>query len=264
MEIKFTPQGLLIYATMLAYLAAFLLFLLKRRTPATAVYACGFVIAAVSFGFRWWHVEHIPLQNLFEIFLCLGLLMFPLSLCCKRLLGAGGVAADVLIGLVILFPAGLVFSAEPKNLRPALQSPLFAPHVLVYMVAYVVMAKAAVQAVFQLIKGNSAPQPGLVSHELATYRLIQLGFPLLTCGLALGAWWGKLAWGDYWNWDPKELWSLASWLVYVGYFHFRYMHGRKFARANATIAVAGMALIVITLLWVNLARIFSGLHNYAS
>ena len=49
------------------------------------------------------------------------------------------------------------------------------------------------------------------------------GFRLLTLGLLLGSLWGKLAWGDYWGWDPKELWSLVCWLIYLGYFHFRYI-----------------------------------------
>ena len=94
--------------------------------------------------------------------------------------------------------------------------------------------------------------------------MICAGFALLTLGLVLGSWWGKLAWGDYWGWDPKELWSLASWLVYVGYFHFRYMFGKKHARINSTWAIAGMAAILITLLWANLSRLFSGLHSYAT
>jgi ABC-type transport system involved in cytochrome c biogenesis permease subunit len=68
----------------------------------------------------------------------------------------------------------------------------------------------------------------------------------------MGSWWGKLAWGDYWGWDPKELWSLASWLIYVAYFHWRYMFGKKHARFNSLLAVVGFVAIVITLLWVNL------------
>ena len=90
-----------------------------------------------------------------------------------------------------------------------------------------------------------------------------MGFPFLTLGLVLGSIWGKLAWGDYWGWDPKELWSLASWLVYIGYFHWRYMFGRKRPAANSIWAIAGMLAIIITLLWVNLSKIFSGLHSYA-
>ncbi|KKL20017.1 hypothetical protein LCGC14_2459660, partial [marine sediment metagenome] len=97
-----------------------------------------------------------------------------------------------------------------------------------------------------------------------TYRMICFGFPLLTLGLILGSWWGKLAWGDFWGWDPKELWSLASWLVYVGYLHFRYMFGKKYARISSSLAILGIIAIVITLLWVNLSRIFTGLHSYTS
>jgi hypothetical protein len=100
--------------------------------------------------------------------------------------------------------------------------------------------------------------------EDATYRIVCAGFPLLTLGLILGSYWGKQAWGDYWGWDPKELWSLASWLVFLGYFHFRYMFGKKHPRINSLWAIAGMAAIIITLLWVNLSRIFSGLHSYAT
>jgi ABC-type transport system involved in cytochrome c biogenesis permease subunit len=75
---------------------------------------------------------------------------------------------------------------------------------------------------------------------------------------------GKLAWGDYWNWAPKELWSLVSWLMFLGYFHFRYLFGTRFARINVAFLGSGLLAIVITLLWVNLARIFAGLHCYAA
>jgi len=96
------------------------------------------------------------------------------------------------------------------------------------------------------------------------YNGIRVGFPLLTLGLILGSYWGKQAWGDYWGWDPKELWSLVSWLVYIAYFHVRYMFGKRHARLNSLLAILGMAAIIITLLWVNLSRLFPGLHSYAS
>ena len=129
------------------------------------------------------------------------------------------------------------------------------------MFAYVVMAKASVQAVGQLIY-QGRKEAG--AYELGTYRMVCMGFPLLSLGLILGSWWGKIAWGDYWNWDPKELWSLVSWLAYLGYFHFRYTFGKKWPKINSVIALSGFLAIIITLLWVNLARIFSGLHSYAS
>jgi ABC-type transport system involved in cytochrome c biogenesis permease subunit len=95
--------------------------------------------------------------------------------------------------------------------------------------------------------------------------MVRLGFPLLTVGLVLGAVWGKIAWSDYWNWDRKELWSLISWLVFVGYLHVRYRYGRKYPAVNSSLVLAGLTAIIITLLWVNLSRIFGGgLHSYAT
>jgi ABC-type transport system involved in cytochrome c biogenesis permease subunit len=124
------------------------------------------------------------------------------------------------------------------------------------------MAKAFCQAGEQLLTKPKAESPFL-PPERGTYELIAIGFPLLTLGLILGSVWGKRAWGDYWGWDPKELWSLASWLVYVGYFHWRYMFGTRHPRINSLWAIVGLVVIVITLLWVNLSRLFAGLHSYA-
>ena len=266
MAIKATIQGLLIYAAMAVYVSAFVLYLLKRRRAGGALYLMGFLIAVAAFAYRWYDVQHVPFQNLFEVFLTLGMLVYPITVLCRRFLGVGGETADVLIGFIVLFPAGFVFNAMPQHLPPALQSGLFIPHVAAYMLCYVILAKAGVLAFRQLISPYPQSDEGdedLVSRELGTYRMVCLGFPLLTLGLILGAWWGKLAWNDFWNWDPKELWSLVSWLVYVGYLHFRYMFGRKYPRANCAIAFSGLLAIIITLLWVNLSRIFEGMHNYS-
>lgn len=263
MAIKYTLQGLLVYLTIASYALAFIATAARRKRIGQGLFLAGFCLALVAYGYRWIDVRHVPLQNLFEVFLSLGLLCYPISLLSRRVLRIGGQWADMLIGTIVLFPAGFVFHAEPQQLPPALQSWLFAPHVAVYMLSYVFMAKAAFQAGTQLA-GVKQTGSALRGPEEATYELIAIGFPLLTLGLILGSVWGKLAWGDYWGWDPKELWSLVSWLVYVGYFHWRYMFGRRYRRINSAWALAGMAAIVITLLWVNLSRLFPGLHSYAS
>jgi ABC-type transport system involved in cytochrome c biogenesis permease subunit len=264
MAIKYTVQGLLVYVVIATYLLAFLTTVLGRKKVGQGLYLTGFMVAAVAFGYRWYDVSHVPFQNLFEVFLSMGMMIYPLSIFCRRTLRVGGEAADMLIGAVLLFPAGFVFHAEPQKLPPALQSWLFTPHVAVYLMSYVIMAKATVQAFYQLKAKAGNTKENLADYEECTYRMICFGFPLLTLGLILGSWWGKLAWGDYWGWDPKELWSLASWLVYVGYFHFRYMFGKRHTRINSSLAILGIIAIVITLLWVNLSRIFAGLHSYAS
>ncbi len=275
MTIKYTIQGLLIYAAIAGYLLAFFVSLLGGKSAAADKKAgpflqlLGFIMALFAFIYRWYNVGHIPLQNLFEVFLALGTAVYPLGLFCRYVLRTPGRLPDMLIGAVVLFPAGFVFSAQPQHLPPALQSWLFGPHVAVYVLAYVFMAKAACQALAQLASKGiaSKTQPldeNLLSPEQAAHRMICVGFPLLTLGLVLGSYWGKLAWGDYWGWDPKESWSLACWLLYAGYLHFRAMFGRKYARINCLWAIAGMAIIVITILWVNLSRLFAGLHSYAT
>jgi len=268
MEIKNTIQGVLIYIAIAAYLKAFILAFTPRKVLSRFIYFVGFLSALAAFVYRGWHVRHIPMQNLFEVFLTLGMLIYPITLFSRKVLrisGGPGDTADMLIGFIVLFPAGFVFHAEPQQLPPALQCWLFAPHVAVYMLSYMIMAKASFLAGARLFREFPASGENLLPYEDATYRMICAGFPLLTLGLILGSWWGKLAWGDYWGWDPKELWSLVSWLVYLAYFHFRVMYGKKYPRVNSVIAILGMVAIIITLLWVNLARIFSGgLHSYAS
>jgi ABC-type transport system involved in cytochrome c biogenesis permease subunit len=107
------------------------------------------------------------------------------------------------------------------------------------------------------------PVTGLISLDQATYRLVCLGFPLLTLGLILGAVWGKMIWTDYWHWDPKENLSLVTWLVFLAYVHWRYSHAQRLPRVNAALAVVGLVAVVVTLIWVTLSGI-SRLHSYAS
>jgi ABC-type transport system involved in cytochrome c biogenesis permease subunit len=263
MALKYTTGGLLIYAAIAVYMLAFLISLLRRTKAGHMLAAFGFAAAVLAFGNRWYEVGHLPFQNLFEVFLSLGMLIYPASLFCRYVLRVGGFSTDMLIGAIVLFPAGFVFSDQPQQLPPVLQSWLFAPHVAVYMLSYIFMTKAACQAAFQL-SGATRKDGRLLSFEEGTYCMICAGFPLLTLGLILGSVWGKLAWGDYWGWDPKELWSLASWLVYVGYFHFRGMFGKTRPRINSIWAIVGVAVIMTTLLWVNLSKLFVGLHTYAA
>ena len=102
---------------------------------------------------------------------------------------------------------------------PALQSPWFAPHVIVYMLAYAVFGVAAVYALYLLIKSN---QPEKQASTMALCdNLVYVGTAFLTVGMLFGAVWAKAAWGHYWSWDPKETWAAATWMGYLLYIHFR-------------------------------------------
>ena len=280
MEVKDTIVAYLIYGVMALYLLAvpllftgWLLLLTKAKKRVgtilhwigMVVYGLGFLVAVAAFIVRWKQVNHAPMQNMFEAFLMLGMLLFPISLFCRLFMRVGTEWWDAILGIIVLFPAGFVFNAEPQNLPPALQSPLFVPHVSAYMLSYVILGKSLILVLMTFVVGRGkVGDERLVGPEEGVYRIAKFGFPLLTLGLVLGAWWGKVVWGDYWNWDPKELWSLVSWLIFVAYFHVRYMFGTKYPRINALVVLFGLLAIVLTLLWVNLAKIFAGgLHSYA-
>lgn len=92
-----------------------------------------------------------------------------------------------------------------------------------------------------------------------SYRIIGLGFPLLTIGIIAGAVWANEAWGSYWSWDPKETWALITWLVFAAYLHARLTRGWQ-GRRPAIIAASGFLVVWVCYLGVNLLG--KGLHSY--
>ena len=105
-----------------------------------------------------------------------------------------------------------------KTLMPALQSPWFAPHVIVYMFAYALLGSAAVMAVYLLFIKKQRPthtETGICDN------LVCVGISFMTIGMLFGALWAKEAWGHYWAWDPKETWAAVTWFSYLGYIHLR-------------------------------------------
>lgn len=92
-----------------------------------------------------------------------------------------------------------------------------------------------------------------------SYRIIGLGFPLLTIGIIAGAVWANEAWGSYWSWDPKETWALITWLVFAAYLHARITKGWQ-GRKPAILAASGFMVVWICYLGVNLLG--KGLHSY--
>lgn len=92
-----------------------------------------------------------------------------------------------------------------------------------------------------------------------SYRIIGLGFPLLTIGIIAGGVWANEAWGTYWSWDPKETWAAITWLVFAAYLHARITRGWQ-GRRPAFLAAGGFIVVWVCYLGVNLLG--KGLHSY--
>lgn len=94
-----------------------------------------------------------------------------------------------------------------------------------------------------------------------SYRAIAIGFPIFTLGALLFAMiWAQIAWGNFWGWDPKEVWALITWLFYSAYLHLRLSRGWQ-GRQSSWMSVIGFLVVMFTLVGVNL--VIAGLHSYA-
>ena len=101
--------------------------------------------------------------------------------------------------------------------------------------------------------------PSLQILDEINYKLISLGFPLLTLAIITGALWAESAWGSYWRWDPKEVWSLITWLIYALVLHVRLTAGWRGKRA-AILSIIGFCAVLFTFFGVNL--LLKGLHSF--
>jgi len=99
----------------------------------------------------------------------------------------------------------------------------------------------------------------LESLDNLSYRIIGLGFPLLTIGIIAGAVWANEAWGSYWSWDPKETWALITWLVFAAYLHTRIT---KSWQGKGPAVLASLGFIVVWICYLGVNFLGKGLHSY--
>lgn len=102
--------------------------------------------------------------------------------------------------------------------------------------------------------------PDLKLLDDVNYKVVTIAFPLLTLMIATGAFWANRTWGSYWNWDPKEVGALITWLVYAAYLHMRIVRGWAGRRA-AYFAIIGFVFVLFT--FIGISYLLPGLHAYA-
>ncbi|AOK28515.1 MULTISPECIES: c-type cytochrome biogenesis protein CcsB [Burkholderia] len=235
--------------------------------------------AAVLMGFtglmvRWYEsyligadIGHIPVSNLYEVFVLFSLITALLYLYYEGHYGTRAMGAFVL--LVISAAVGFLMwysiardAQQIQPLVPALQSWWMKIHVPANFIGYGSFALSAMVAVAYLLKerGMLADRlPALDVLDDVMYKSIAVGFAFFTIATILGALWAAEAWGGYWSWDPKETWALIVWLNYAAWLHMRLMKGLRGAVA-AWWALTGLLVTTFAFLGVNM--FLSGLHSY--
>ena len=163
-----------------------------------------------------------------------------------------------------------VFYVDVSELMPALHSVWFVIHIIAAATAGAAFNVGGIAAILYLVRtraeargsvrGYLARIPSAAALDRVSYRFHAFAFPLWTFTIAAGAIWAQFAWGRFWGWDPKETWSLVTWIVYAVYLHARATAGWKGRRA-AVVAVVGLATFWFNFIGINL--LVSGLHSYA-
>jgi cytochrome c-type biogenesis protein CcsB len=148
----------------------------------------------------------------------------------------------------------------PTALVPALQSNWLMMHVTLMILSYGALIIGCLFSMAYLVLNRFSQSTPLINTlDNLSYRILGIGFPLLTIGILSGAVWANEAWGSYWSWDPKETWALFTWLIFAIYLHTRITKGWTGSKP-ALIATGGFFSVWVCFLGVNLLG--QGLHSY--
>ncbi|MBF1387355.1 MAG: cytochrome c biogenesis protein CcsA [Prevotella denticola] len=197
----------------------------NRRQLAFAATGLGLAVFFAYILIMWITLERPPLRTMgetrlwYSFFLPLAGIIVYSRWQYKWILGFSTLLAAVFVCINLFSP-----EIHSKTLMPALQSPWFAPHVIVYMMAYALLGAAVVMSVYLLFCKKEA---GTDREMEITDNLVYVGLSFMTLGMLMGAIWAKEAWGHYWAWDPKETWAAITWLSYLVYIHYRLYRPRS-------------------------------------
>ncbi len=215
--------------------------------------------------------ERVPWSNMYEFALTGTLLIIAVYLAALvrsdlRFLGS------LITGLTVLLLGGatLAFYVEIVPLMDPLKSVWLVIHVFVASLATALFALAFGLSVLQLMQSRretKAKGPGFLrtlprseALESLAYRFTIIGFMFWTFTLIAGAIWANDAWGRYWGFDTKEVWTFVIWVLYAGYIHARATRGWRGSR-SAWLSIIGFAAVLFNFTIVNM--FFKGLHAYS-
>jgi len=226
-------------------MAAILAFKSNNYGKPIALTIAGIIIFSLFIAGMWISLERPPLRTMgetrlwYSFFLPVAGLVTYIRWKYKWILLFSTLLSFIFICINLIYP-----DIHNKTLMPALQSPWFAPHVIVYMLAYAVFGVATIHALYFLIKPDNMEKES--SGMAICDNLVYVGYAFLTIGMLFGAIWAKEAWGHYWSWDPKETWAAVTWMAYLIYIHFR-LH--KPAKKKTAFYLLIFSFILLQICW---------------
>ncbi|MFH2137976.1 MAG: c-type cytochrome biogenesis protein CcsB [Candidatus Omnitrophota bacterium] len=268
--------NILFFGVLIAYFASAFSFVITLvnegagiRKAAIFLSIFGFITHSVILIMRAVMSAFPPMSNLYEslsLFSWAIVLVF-LIVSYKFRINLLGIFIMLISSLVLLYASTLDSVIRP--LLPALKSYWLSIHVATCFLSYACFACAFSLGVMYLIQERQVKAkkigkllsrlPSLDIMDKINHKTILIGFVLLTMGIVTGSVWAQTAWGNWWSWDPKETWSLITWLIYAAYLHARLNSGWR-GKRTAVLSIIGFICVLFTYLGVGL--LMSGLHSY--
>lgn len=229
----------------------------------------GFLLHSSSIIYRYIAAGHLPITSMHEassfFAWCIALLFFFIEYRYK----IGIMSSFILPTVFVLMLSSSILPREIRVLSPALQSYWLGIHTLLAFLGNAAFAVAFGIGIMYLLQehylkskrlgGLFLRLPSIQVLDEINYKMITIGFPLLTLAIITGALWSESAWGNYWRWDPKEVWSMITWFIYALILHVRLTAGWRGKRA-AILSVIGFSVVLFTFFGVNL--LLKSLHTF--
>ena len=220
------------------------------------------VFLALLFGLRWIAGGHVPMAGSFDSMNLMALALCVITLCTARRYEMALPAGLLMTGFVLLVQ--MMGGANPPvtHLMPVLASPLLSLHVTVIMIAYALLFFVMLNGISAVVVRFTQPGNGSYLERLQHISTIMLypAVALLAMGIFIGAVWANISWGNYWSWDPKEVWALITLLVYAAPLHGSVWKTFRKPMFFHVYGIVAFLSVLITYFGVNL--ILGGIHAY--
>ena len=200
----------------------------------------------------------IPLANQFEFATAFAWGVAVMLIVLQKRTQAQWIRAAAMPMAFLILSYAALQPREITELMPALKSAWFGLHIGSAVFAYASFVLAGCAGVRYLTLGRK-DENQLMQIDFLCYRLVALGFLLLTVVILSGAIWAEQAWSAFWTWDPKETWALITWILYAIYLHLR-LRRKLSGKVMAWIVVIAVPVVLFTFVGVN--TLLPGLHSY--
>lgn len=228
----------------------------KTKKTGVAVWVCAVLTNAILVANNWILNGYVPFVSMYQVLTFLSLTFAFVYLYVKFVLDGGWMDKYFCVLPSVCLIGVCFMGVDDKwHFPPALQSPWFIPHILVYMIAYSLCAVAFILTVISFF--NKTDKKLL---ETGCYNLVCIAFPFLTAGMLFGAIWANEVWGNFWSFDIKENWALVSWLMFTIYLHFR--RNAKLQKFSKYFVIFGFIAVITTMFFVNFMN-SSSQHTYS-